>query len=370
MAVSIINPADLHEYQRYALAAIHSPILKQWPAEYPTLSLLIFLLPLALPLPYPVAFGIFAGGALLVELAALPSGARWRLLGYTTLGALAVLEGRFDIFAATATLLGLNAALNRRWNAAWIWISVGLLLKVYPAVFLPLWFLTEWREKNRPPLARAAAVLGVSAMFLAGEYALAGPAALGPFEYFTHRPLEVGSFAGNVAALLHPFHPHIVFAFGSMNVASGMAGALSWIFTSILLVGMAWVWRELYRGAIDLPAASLFALTLLLLTSKVFSVQFILWLIPLWSLFPFNRWWLASALFSSAAYPFAYFYASAYPPAWPLAIALYFFRSLTLILGTLAIYPFNGLIRKNHRFDATGAEGKSQLGGEYNPKKG
>jgi len=114
-AVLHVSTGDLGEYHRYALALLHPHGGARLPAEYPAPALLVFLAPLALPLPYAWGFCLLAG----IALAALLHGysdaatgeldvtAARRLVAYLALGAVMFLTARYDIFAVACAFLAL-----------------------------------------------------------------------------------------------------------------------------------------------------------------------------------------------------------------------------------------------------------------------
>lgn len=334
--VLAIRPSDVGEYARYAQGALLPPLFTHWPVEYPALSEAVFLIPRLLPLPYNWAFGIVAGGGFLSLIGIRRYDPPWqvRSLLYFGLGALGVLVGRYDIFAVLAATIGIEAARRDRMGWAWFWMAIGFLLKLYPAVFFPVLFVWEYRRRGRWPWQALCLTALSVALVLVVEYRWAGPGALSPYKFFGHRPFELGSLPGDVAALLDPWHTRIAFGFGSMNILSPLSGVVGALFDALMALGFLAVLWGVYTGALTVTEASLLALSVLLLTSKVFSVQFMMWLFPLWSYFRLNRPWLLAAGFSSLAYPAAYIYATYHPFWWGLLIALFFVRSIFLVWGT------------------------------------
>lgn len=334
--VLAIRPSDVGEYARYAHGALLPPLFTHWPIEYPALSEAVFLIPHFLPLPYGWAFGLLAGAGFLALLGIGGLGASWRVrcLVYFGLGSLGVLTGRYDIFAVLAATAGIEAARRERMGWAWFWMALGFLLKLYPAVFFPVLFVWEYRRRGRWPwLALCLTALAVG-LVLVVEYRWAGPGALSPYKFFGHRPFELGSLPGELSALLDPWRTRIAFGFGSMNIITPLSGVMGHFFEVLLALGfLAMLWG-LYTGALDFTEAALLALTILLLTSKVFSVQFMMWIFPLWGYFRLNRAWILAAGLSSVAYPAAYLYATYHPFWWGLLIALFFLRSIFMIWGT------------------------------------
>ena len=126
VSTTLLHPFDVLEYERYAHAALHAPLFHRFPLEYPAPALVLFLVPLVLPLSYPWAFAVLVAIALVVlvtsyERAGLPgwdTRAAGRLIIYLALGAVMVVAGRYDIFATLAAFMALRAAKHDRWGPA------------------------------------------------------------------------------------------------------------------------------------------------------------------------------------------------------------------------------------------------------------
>jgi len=331
-----IEPTDVIEYARYARAGLLPPLLTHWPIEYPTLSEAVFLLPRLLPFAYQLSFGLLAGLAFLVLLSQGKHPPEWayRVVIYVALGGLAVLTGRYDIFAVLAATLGIESAARERYAWAWFWLGIGFLLKLYPAVFMPVLFVWQYRRQGRLPWRELATTVLSLLLVLIVEVRWAGPSALSPYQFLGHRPLEIGSLPGAIAAALDFTHTRILFAFGALNIVTPMSSIVGLVFDLIMVLAIGTELFLVYMDVLDLRAGSLLVLVTLLLTSKVFSVQFILWLIPLWSYYPLNRYWIAASLLSTAGYPVAYFYAVRHSGWWALVIVLYGLRSAAIFAGT------------------------------------
>ena len=331
-----IEPTDVAEYARYARAGLLPPLLTHWPIEYPTLSEAVFLLPRLLPLAYRLSFGLFAGLAFLVLLLRVHHPPRWgyRMVIYFALGGLAVLTGRYDIFAVLAATLGIESAAQYRYGWAWFWLGVGFLLKLYPAVFVPVLFIWQYRRQGRWPWTALTTTMLSLLLVLIIEYRWAGPGALSPYQFLGHRPLEIGSLPGIIAWVLDLAHTRIIFGYGALNIVTPISATVGLVFDLIMAISIGIELVLVYLDVLDLRAGSLVVLVTLLLTSKVFSVQFIMWLIPLWSYYPINRYWIAAALLSTAGYPLAYFYAVRHPGWWGLVVAFYGLRSAAILAGT------------------------------------
>lgn len=348
VSTTLLHPFDVFEYQRYAHAALHAPLFHRLPLEYPAPALVVFLLPLLLPFSYPWAFAVLAGIALVVlavsyegsGLAGWDIRAAGRLIIYVAIGAVMVVTGRYDIFATLAAFLSLRAAKRGRWNAAWTWSGIGFALKLFPAAFWPVFVIAEWRRHGRVPWRRlwwmAASLFVVAAVPALLNHATA----LNALRYYLHRPAEDGSLASGLSVLFDWHGANWVGTYHSLNVVSGITGGLSLGFELVGVGACLWVWWEQVRGRLPIEAACLATLTFVMLGSKVLSVQYLIWLMPLWALYRLRIAWLLAAAANLAIFPYA---ASAeglgYLPGHTFAASLtltFFVRDVLIAAGTVA----------------------------------
>ena len=332
MVITFFGNHDVVEYQCYASAFWFGektfqllpvsqcqfiPQISQYhtfPLEYPPLSLIVFSLPLLVPaVNYPLMFAIFMTGTVSIIYWLLlkygPRGAGVVFAVCLLAGSLATTLTRFDIVPAMLTLLCLILAERKHWNLAYIVLALGVLTKGYPIVLFPLLFLAEqrdqtgfsvpdlsvtlktartvffhtirnvrsWRWKNM--LMFTGLVLGVTAC----SWALNSKEAFGWLSYMYLRPFEVGS-TGSVVFWLASFlgvPVGLKTTFGSLNTLSPIAGVVSQVFVILLCLGYIIIIIQQWKGKMDLFQAFLAALLVLVTTSKVFSPQYLIWLIPL-----------------------------------------------------------------------------------------
>jgi len=346
VTVTLLKPGDVTEYMRYAHGALHTPLFHRLPNEYPAPALAVFLLPLLVPIPYTWAFALLAGVALIVlvtsyEGSGIPG---WdihsagRLVIYLALGTVMVLAGRYDIFATAAAFLAVRAARGDRWSAAWTWSSIGFALKLFPAAFWPVFLIAEYRRSGRVPVRRLW-WMAVSVLLVAGvPMVLERGASLNVLHYYLHRPAEIGSLPSGLSLLFDWHGTSWVGSFHSVNVVSGLTSGLSAGVELAGVVACAWTWREQARGRLPLEAACLATLTFVMLGSKVLSVQYLMWLMPLWALYRLRVTWLLASVANLVIFP----YAAArqhfgYVPSHAFAVSLtltFFARDVLVAVGT------------------------------------
>jgi len=346
VSTTVLRPFDVLEYEHYAHAALHTPLFHHFPLEYPAPALVVFILPLLLPFSYPWAFALLAGIALLVLVTTYEGSglSGWdlhsagRLIIYLALGSVMVVTGRYDIFAATAALLSLRAARHDRWNAAWTWCAAGAAVKLFPAAFWPVFLIAEWRRTGRVPVRRLAWMAG-TAFLVAGVPALLDhSAALNVAHYYLHRPTEDGSVAAGLSMLFDWHGTTWSSTFHSVNVVSAISGGLG-LATELAGVGACvWVWWQQVRGRLSLQAACLATLTFVMLGSKVLSVQYLIWLMPLWALYRLRVTWVLAAAANLVIFPYAVSATGfGYLPAHAFASSLtltFFARDALIAVGT------------------------------------
>ena len=281
--------ADIGLYHSYALDAFTRSGLHHLPAEYPILSLLPFALTL-LPAPdYGVAY-VAAMGAIVIASffvmwrTASPDRTRAFVL-YLLLAGPWVLFGRFDLFPALAVLLATLAATGNRRLLAYSLLAAGVLLKLYPLVLLPA-FAIDQRRSGDSSAKTAAGVALFVAVVTTGVVAsaLLDPSALlSPITYAVNRPVQSESLPATVLWLLSGLHSPgaLSYSFSSVNVASGQSPAVVGAFGVMAIAEIIAVYVLQATGRLTLRATCIATLLVVLLCNKVFSAQYVLWVVPL-----------------------------------------------------------------------------------------
>jgi hypothetical protein len=198
---------------------------------------------------------------------------------------------RYDLVPMAFTLACLWFWREGRSLPAWICLGLGCAAKLYPVVLLPLLVLVALGRKGSPRelmkgVAVVAATVTVAWLPLA---AMAGPQVWRFLAYLQERGLEIESLYANLVVMARPFgYPvETTFSHGSIELVAAIAPALS----SFSMVAGALVyslvlhhaWRACRRPGWsddDLPRLFLLALLGLILTGKVLSPQYLLWLVP------------------------------------------------------------------------------------------
>jgi Glycosyltransferase family 87 len=361
-------------------ATLALPPFQALPLEYPPLSLVLFSLALFAPLHYyTVAFAILMALTIVfiywLLLCYGPRGAALAFAIYMVIGAWGIALGRFDLVPAALTLLCVIAAARKRWTYAYIALAFAFLLKIYPILFLPALFIAEQQDARRfytprQPLNLAslpgelwqtlhgirrwrwkntiiffAILLGVTGFFALLNFQ---GAVLSQLSYFANRPVQIESTGSPILFLAAHFgYPvQIVASFGSTNVVSWLERGVEFVLEMLFVAGYLYALSLQWRGKLDLTQAFIAALLVFIVTGKVFSPQYLMWLIPLLAYSgAFNRFWLIVWVPISllTTYIFPYIYTS--PLRVPVPYKPDFIESVTarnalLALLTLA-YLFN-----------------------------
>lgn len=310
------------EYPPAALVPMVVPLLA-WPSGPPSPEVYkwlfagwvaILMVALGLVLARIVRLGGLAGVE--PEGAGDPLGARLRAtalhLTLLTGGAALALTWRFDLFPALLVMVALWAALDGRPAVAGIAIGLGALAKLYPLAVVPAlalpWLVPlDWRRLVRYGLGVTVTLIVVMVPFVA----LAGDAAFAFVRYQAERGLQVESIGGGLALLggLLAGRP-IPMSFGFSAAHAEGPFATAWLAflpaATVIAFGLLGLlgWRRIraevaVRGRI--PASSVVALAfasvlVLLATSKVFSIQYVAWIVPFGALLRGRRFWLAAAI--------------------------------------------------------------------------
>lgn len=210
-------------------------------------------------------------------------------------------ETRFDIVVGLLILASVWAFVSGRDYLAWTLLGVGLMTKIVPVLLAPLYLISYLRKRDYRKLWRGPAVLSATALIIALSFLVYSPTGLvHSLSYHARRPIQIESSWASAYfffATVRHWSMVIVTSFGSNNLvtpfADLMAKASFPAAALLLIVAYYYFWRWESRFQ---PAASennaisgsntiiMFAaavLAIFMFTGKVFSPQFLLWLIPL-----------------------------------------------------------------------------------------
>jgi len=336
------------------------------PYEYPWLMLLPFSLGLVVSARwYSIAFSIWMlvlAGSLYFVLR------RWRSQRaaltyslYLLVGGWSTALARFDIIPAALTLFAVICAVQKRWNWAFACLALATLAKFYPAALLVPFFLAlqqatqgKWYAWRRwLPMG---VFVGICVLIMSVSLLLSVVGTLTPLSYFGNRPVQIESLSASILwifSLLGKTSLTYVYTFGSINVLSSLASNVISRMVVLLFVSLIYVWWLQWRGRIDLAMTCLLTLLIVIVTGKVFSAQYLIWVIPLVAYVgQSNRWWLLCwtlvGLLTSWIYPYIYNmdYSDLYfPLLYPVAAVRNF-----LLLGFILVILISRSSLDHHPF--------------------
>ncbi len=298
---------------------------RDFPLEYPPFALVSFFLPQALVPLHALTYSAYSLGFLLenaffAAIAALTlqqiaahdyslhdHSSGWpKRTGQAFLLLIVVLSPllpwRYDLFPALLTLFSVRAVQTNRPGWGGLFVGLGIAAKLYPIVLLPVYLLFYFAQARRRDAVRllGGAVLAVALSFL--PLLRVPPATLLSFvKYHQMRGLEIGSLGAGLittARLFGLMRAGIVFNYGAFHLVSPAAGFILKILPVVFAACLGWVlWRtragfaraSAARQAIPLQLLVRFlaaALLAFILANKVFSPQYLIWLLPFAPLLP------------------------------------------------------------------------------------
>lgn len=407
----LLPNGDVDEYYQYALDFwTKYPIFHRLPVEYPPLAIVPFTFTVLPLVPqYHTIFAVWMGALVLLGYAGvLRYGGRRRALvyaGYLLLGTAATLLARFDIVPALVTLAALWATERRRFGYAYALLAVGVLLKLYPIFLVPVVLLAHWQAateraraegregregyelvditalpwRSKPfvalsgisrsyPFRRVAqGVLlcgGLVLLGFTGALLLTPSGALSNLFYAGQRPLQVEStpasilWLGTIVGI--PAGPD--YSFTSLNYVGVLDGALKPLSALALMGGCLWVyWRQL-RGRLSAGRAFAAVLCVVLVTNKLFSPQYLIWVLPVVAYVEgFDLIWVAICFLTWLDYPIIYqwrhpiqtvTFGAAFMPVLALRNGLLLWATVRVIIGAKLVGTNAGRVTPANAADA------------------
>jgi len=221
-------------------------------------------------------------------------------------------------------LLSLYAVLKRRPLLAGVLLGAGIAVKLYPAVLLPVFFLYYWVKQDRRAILSlcvgCALLLGIvlllSAWISQGDVILA-------FRYQQERGLHIESVGAGFVSLAYILgwgKIDVEHNFNAFHLASPLADMTMLVLPVVSVVAfcmvLAFCWyrfRDEHAKSGDVTFQSLVGyitmmVLVFLISNKVFSPHFLLWILPFCVLLSIGkgRLLLAISLLSIAVYPLLY----------------------------------------------------------------
>jgi uncharacterized membrane protein len=294
---------DVHVYQGYAEKLLHGALpYRDVFVEYPPGAFAVFMPPTAFGAAhYNAAFKslmALCGVATLVLLALVlaelrASTTRTRVavalfaLSPIALGPISL--NTYDAWPALLTMLALWLFLRGRLLWAFAVLGLAVSAKVYPLVLVPLALRFAWRREGQ---RRAALGLGVLVLVAAAVIApFAAYAPHGVYEAFhaqATRGLQIESAGASFLLVLDRlglYHARVVETFGvaGRNLSGGSADAVAAALLVLEALAVVTVWWLYARRDLreHLPLAFAAAVAGFLAFTKVFSPQYLVWLLPL-----------------------------------------------------------------------------------------
>lgn len=335
LAVSaLMNPytrGDVALYHKYSLSMLQGSVpYRDFLVEYPPLALLPMLVPQLLNIVFghsePSYVGLFfaqnlllciATGWLLVKLAAEQSRlyARRAAIAYTVLAIAnsALLLQRYDIMPAFLTLLALW--MIDRPSVSGACLGLGVLAKLYPIVLIPMFAAFYWAQRQYSALVRFTAGAAIAAAVVMLPFASIGIGNLfGFLEYHKLRGLQIESVLAGLLLLGHQLGwtpVEVVLNYGAFHLNSPLANSIAQLLPVAFLSVSGLVFllslRRLWQGkSLVVPIVAI--LLTFVVTNKVFSTQYLIWILPFAPLLRRSQvaLFIAISVLSTLIYPHLY----------------------------------------------------------------
>ena len=305
---------DIMEYSEPLPIVSHCLPYRDFSVEYPPLALVFITIPRLIASYFYQYVQVYAVEVFLFDLVAmfllislsrkLGHDSPWGILGFYTVAILAVgplLVTRFDFIPAILTLISIFFFIERRNKTAWAFLAAATLTKIYPIVIVPLFFLIQLYRKQKKDLLGGLASFVITCAIITIPFVILSPGGLWEsFSYHGQRPLQIESTYASILQLLSIFKLftiNISTSYGSANLTGLVPDVLAKVSFGITALGLLLVYwsasRRLKQSQMDerncslvsgevafIIKYSLIATLVFILTCKVFSPQYIIWLLP------------------------------------------------------------------------------------------
>lgn len=202
---------------------------------------------------------------------------------------------RFDIFVMVIALASVLMFAERRYNWAFVLLAVGVLVKLYPAILFPVYVLLMMNQGRMREMAVGAASFVTVGLVAVAVCWVINPEIITNFlSYNSGRPLQIESVAASVIYFFSLFGVSDMWiqeasaeSFWSDNLRGAIPDAVSEVLLACTVIGLIAVWvlsayllkRHPGQGSRLAALAMLACMLVFLVVNKVFSSQYVIWLI-------------------------------------------------------------------------------------------
>jgi len=314
---------DTPTYQRYGEALLGGQLpYRDFSLEYPPGALPAFAIPAARSeslMDYRFWFdalmlvcAICTSGFVAATLTTLGASRRrvylsvtFIALAFLALGSVAY--SRFDLWPALLVTVGVGLIATGPVLAGLAVLGLAVAAKLYAFVLLPPAVTFVWRTRGRRVALCGLGVFGLAVAVVFLPFVVLAPS--GVWDSLHHqasRPLQLESLGSALLLTAHQlgaYTPSVVKTFGSDNLVGSVPSTLATLFVMLQIVAIVAVWILFHRGKasperfITAAAASIAAFVAF---GKVFSPQFLIWIVPLVALLSGPTGRRAAALLGTA----------------------------------------------------------------------
>jgi hypothetical protein len=272
--------------------------------EYPPFSLFFFILPRLFTANYlmyaviyqtEVVIAVIVGLFVFYDISRRLGQAPWKLMTVYTLGVLAIgpiTSNQFDFFPAVLVLLAIYFYWLDKHPAAWAFLAVGAMTKIFPAMIAPVFLIYYIRNRQYHLIGKGILVFALVSLAIFLPFLILSPTSLGSlYEYHAQRGIQIETTYSSALMLAHLLGWITVrtdFSFGAWNIDIGaenvITGLSTFLLVLFLLVAYWYIYIRSRPGKVDiicLGAYSLLVVLVVIITSKILSPQYLIWLIPL-----------------------------------------------------------------------------------------
>ena len=206
---------------------------------------------------------------------------------------------RYDIFPAVLTMASLYCFITKRYFWAFALLSVATMTKLYPAIIMPIYLISILIDRDIKGALKGIGAFVIAALLIMLPFILSGSDVMSYFlNYHMDRPLQLESLTSSaiaLAAILGMTTVWVQFGFGSDNLMGQWPDAVTPFLTPMVVISIlvlyavfAWVLLRSKGSGMDtetnrfsiIGVAIFTAFVIFVVGGKVFSSQYVIWLIP------------------------------------------------------------------------------------------